>query len=48
MTLYVDDEAIEFPVDEKDDEGEVSDEYSNLDEEQEEGTIVAPADNLTE
>ena len=48
VTLYVDDEAIEFPVDEKDDEGEVSDEYSNLDEEQEEGTIVAPADNLTE
>ena len=48
VTLYVDDEAIELPVDEKDDEGEVSDEYSNLDEEQEEGTIVAPADNLTE
>lgn len=48
VTLYVDDEAIELPVDEKDDEGEVSDKYSNLDEEQEEGTIVAPADNLTE
>jgi hypothetical protein len=47
VTLIVDDEEIELPVDGKEDEGEVSDEFSSLDPESEEGTIVESDDNLT-
>jgi hypothetical protein len=47
VTLIVDEEEIELPVDGKEDEGEVSDEFSSLDLESEEGTIVESDDNLT-
>lgn len=46
VTLIVDDEEIELPVDGKEDEGEVSDEFSSLDPESEEGIIVDNEDNL--
>ena len=53
VTLIVDEEEIELPVDGKEDEGEVSDEFSSLDEEAEpieaveEGTIVESEGNLS-
>lgn len=53
VTLIVDEEEIELPVDGKEDEGEVSDEFSSLDEEAEpteaveEGIIVESEGNLS-
>jgi hypothetical protein len=53
VTLIVDEEEIELPVDGKEDDGEVSDEFSSLDEEAEpteaveEGTIVESEGNLS-
>jgi hypothetical protein len=47
VTLIVDEDEIELPVDAKEDEGEVVDEFSNLDEEAEEGTIIEADNNLS-
>jgi hypothetical protein len=47
VTLIVDEDEIELPVDAKEDEGEVVDEFSNLDEEAEEGTIIDADNNLS-